>query len=115
MNEDGEARLAKAAMKSLLVSAPESLKADLKRRVRNRKPAPSIWEGRFAFGQSFWAYGAGGAFAAAAIGILILRAVPERRIATEAAKRPARRIEIVVPQTLQDLWADDDGEDNDEI
>ena len=42
MNEDDDARLAKAAMKSLLVGAPESLKADLKRRARNRKPVPSI-------------------------------------------------------------------------
>ncbi|MEQ1919371.1 MAG: hypothetical protein ABL955_09240, partial [Elusimicrobiota bacterium] len=34
MKEEDEARLAKAAMRSLLVPAPESLKADLKRLAR---------------------------------------------------------------------------------
>jgi len=116
MKEDDEARLAKAAMKSLLVPAPESLKADLKRLARNRKPAPSIWDSlREALSGGAWAYGAGAAFAAAAIGMFILRAVPPREASPSVAERPAPRLEVVAPQALADLWADDSGEDNDEI
>lgn len=119
MKEEDEARLAKAAMKSLLVPAPQSLKDDLKRMARNRKPASSIWE-RFAIGlgavrESAWAYGAGAVFAAAAIGVFVLRAVPPRQAAPSVAERPAQRPEVVAPQALADLWSDDDGEDNDEI
>lgn len=112
MNEDDDARLAKAAMKSIRVSAPESLKADLKRLARNRKPAPSMWAGlREALSGGAWAYGAGAAFASAAVGAFILHAVPSR----EPAAKPATVIEAVAPQTLSDLWSDDDGEDHDEI
>ncbi len=115
MNEDEDARLAKAAMKSLLVPAPESLKADLKRLARNLKPARSIWDG---LGETLsggaWAYGAGAAFAAAGIGIFILRAVPGRSLSSGVVERPAARLETA-PQVLADLWADDSGEDNDEI
>ena len=104
MNESDDARLAKAAMKSLLVPAPESLKAELKRRARNWKPVPSIWDGlREALSRGAWAYGAGAAFAAALIGVFILRSVPHKDTTT------------IAPQVLQDLWSDDDGEDNDEI
>lgn len=116
MNEDDEARLSKAAMKSLHVPAPESLTADLKRLARNRKPAPSIWEGlREAMSGGAWAYGAGAAFAAAAVGAFILRAVPEREVAPGVAERPVRAIEGAAPQALADLWSDDDGGDDDEI
>lgn len=116
MNEDDEARLAKAAMRSLHVPAPEDLRADLKRLARKRKPAPSIWDGlREAMSGGAWAYGAGAAFAAAGIGVLILRAVPEREAPAGAAGRPVPRIESVAPQSLAELWADDEGEDNDEI
>jgi hypothetical protein len=116
MKEEDEARLAKAAMRSLLVPAPESLKADLKRLARNRKPAPSIWDGlREAVSGGAWAYGAGAAFAAAAVGVFILRAVPDREPASEVAAKPAPRLEAVAPEALAGLWSDDDGEDNDEI
>lgn len=116
MKEEDEARLAKAAMKSLLVPAPESLKADLKRLARNRKPAPSIWDGlRDALSGGAWAYGAGAAFAAAAIGVFILRAVPEREPSPGVASRPSPRVEAVAPEALAGLWSDDEGEDNDEI
>lgn len=117
MNEDDDGRLAKAAMRSLHVPAPESLKADLKRLARKRKPAPSIWEGlREAMSGGAWAYGAGAAFAAAGIGVLILRAVPERESpAPGRAERPVQRLETAAPQALAELWADDEGEDNDEI
>ena len=131
-NENENTRLAKAAMRSLRVVAPESLTADLKRLARTRKSAASIWDGlREALAGGAWAYGAGAAFAAAAIGIFILRAVPEREPATGGpfptasgrgtsspygsvvAQRPARI--AAAPQALQDLWSDDDGGDNDEI
>ncbi|MDD5305257.1 MAG: hypothetical protein PHS14_19335 [Elusimicrobia bacterium] len=116
MNEDDEARLAKAAMKSLIAPAPESLKADLKRMARGRKRAPSIWDGlREALSGGAWAYGAGAAFAAAAIGVFILRAVPGREAPADIAEHPAPRVEAAAPQALADLWSDDDGEDNDEI
>lgn len=116
MNEDDDARLAKAAMKSLHVPAPDSLTADLKRLARKRKPAPSIWDGlREAMRGGSWAYGAGAAFAAAAVGIVILRAVPEREAAPGAVERPAQRTETAAPQALAELWADDAGEDNDDL
>ena len=116
MNEDDGARLAKAAMKSLLVPAPQGLKDGLKRMARSRKPAPSIWDGlREALSGGAWAYGAGAAFAAGAVGVLILRAVPGREAVPGVAERPAQRIESVAPQALADLWSDDDGEDNDDI
>ena len=116
MKEKDDARLAKAAMKSLRVPAPESLTADLKRLARNRKPARSIWSGlRDALEGGAWAYGAGAAFAAAAIGVFILRAIPERVPAKELAVSPAQRLETAAPQALRDLWSDDEGEDNDEI
>lgn len=116
MNEDDEARLSKAAMKSLHVPAPESLTADLKRLARNRKPAPTIWDGlREAMSGGAWAYGAGAAFAAAAVGAFVLRAVPERAGAPAVAERPVRAIEGAAPQALADLWSDDDGGDDDEI
>ena len=116
MKEEDEARLAKAAMKSLLVPAPQSLKDDLKRMARNRKPQPSVWDAlREALSGGAWAYGAGAAFSAAAIGVFILRAVPQRETAPSVAERPAQRLEAVAPQALADLWSDDDGGDNDEI
>ena len=116
MKEEDEARLAKAAMRSLLVTAPQSLKDDLRRMARNRKPAPSIWDAlREALSGGAWAYGAGAAFAAAAIGVFIVRVVPPREAAPSVAERPAQRIEVAAPQALADLWADDSGEDNDEI
>ncbi|MBI2385753.1 MAG: hypothetical protein HYV14_07035 [Elusimicrobia bacterium] len=116
MNEDDDARLAKAAMKSLLVPAPQSLKDELKRMARSRKPAPSIWDGlREALSGGAWAYGAGAAFAAAGVGMLILRAVPGREAPPAVAERPVQRIESAAPQALADLWSDDDGGDDDEI
>lgn len=116
MNESDEDRLVKAAMKSLLVSAPESLKADLKRLARNRKPAPSLWDAlREAVSGGAWAYGAGAAFAAAAVGAFVLRAIPVREPAAGTATKPAPRLVAAAPQALADLWSDDDGEDNDEI
>lgn len=116
MNEDEDARLAKAAMKSLHVPAPESLRAELKRLARKRKPAPSIWDGlREAMSGGAWAYGAGAAFAAAGVGVIILRAVPERPADPGVAERPALRIEAAPPQALADMWSDDDGGDDDEI
>jgi hypothetical protein len=116
MKEDDDARLAKAAMKSLRVPAPESLTADLKRLARNRKPAPSIWDGlRDALSGGAWVYGAGAAFAAAAIGIFIVHAVPGREARDGVTIKPAQRVEAAAPQALTDLWSDDNGEDNDEI
>lgn len=117
MKEEDEARLAKAAMKSLLVPAPESLKADLKRMARSRKPEPSIWDAlREALSGGAWAYGAGAAFSAAAVGVVLLRAVPPREAAPSVAERPAPRVEAEAqPRYLADLWSDDEGEDNDEI
>jgi hypothetical protein len=108
MNERDE-RLAKAAMKSLITPAPESLKADLKRMARNRKPAPSFWTGlRSALSADAWMYGAGAAFAAAAVAVVIVKAVPQRAkpAVTAAVAAPA-------PAELADLWADDDGGDHD--
>ena len=114
MKEDDNERLARAAMQSLKVAAPESLKADLKRLARSRKPAPSIWAGLLdSLSGGKWMYGAGAAFAAAGIGVLILRAVPEP--AAGEPGRPAVRLETASPQALRDLWSDDSGEDNDEI
>jgi hypothetical protein len=121
MNEDEEARLAKAAMRSLHVPSPESLKADLKRLARNRRPArfasgESLWDGlREAMSGGAWAYGAGAAFAAAGIGVLILRAVPDRAASPRIVERPPLKIEAAQPQALADLWSDDDGGDDDEI
>lgn len=116
MNEDDDARMAKAAMKSLHVPAPESLRAELKRLARKRKPAPTIWDGlREAMSGGAWAYGAGAAFAAAGVGAIILRAVPERPAAPGVAERPALMIEAAPPQALADMWSDDDGGDDDEI
>lgn len=116
MNEDDDKRLSKAAMRSLHVPAPESLRAELKRLARKRKPAPSIWDGlREAMSGGAWAYGAGAAFAAAGVGVVILRAVPERPSATGVAERPALMIEAAPPQALADMWSDDDGGDDDEI
>ncbi len=113
MNEDEDARLSKAAMKSLRVPAPESLKANLKRLARSHKPKPTLWDRlreRFAVGESGWAYGAGAAFASVAVAVVLVRAVPERA--------PAERRTVVIEpsvQSLAELWADDAGEDNDEI
>lgn len=116
MNEDDDARLAKAAMKSLHASAPRSLKDELKRLARNRKPEPSIWDGlREALSGGAWAYGAGAAFAAAGIGVLILRSLPGPEAPAGVAERPSPRLEAAPPQHLAELWSDDDGEDNDDI
>ena len=116
MNEDENARLARAAMKSLLVPAPQSLKDELRRMARDRRPAPSMWDGlREALSGGAWAYGAGAAFAAAAVGVLIVRAVPEREAAPALTQRPVQRVESVAPQALAELWSDDDGGDDDEI
>lgn len=116
MNEDDDARLAKTAMRSMHVPAPDSLRAELKRLARKRKPVQSIWHGlREAMSGGAWAYGAGAAFAAAGVGVVILRAMPERPAAPDVAERPALMIEAVPPQALADLWSDDDGGDDDEI
>ena len=111
MKDQDDARLAKAAMNSLRVPAPAGLTADLKRLARQRKAPLSLWDGlRDALSGRAWAYGAGAAFAAAGIGAFIFRALPrpETRVAPRALEAPA-------PRTLSDMWADDDGEDNDEI
>lgn len=116
MKEEENERLAKSAMRSLRVPAPESLKADLKRLARNRKPAPSIWAGLLdSLSDGKWAYGAGAAFAAAGIGVIILRSVPERAAGPADRDRPAVRMEAASPQALRELWSDDSGEDHDEI
>ena len=107
MNENDE-RLAKAAMKSLIVTAPESLKADLKRMARNRKMLPSVWDGlRETLSGGAWAYGVGAAFAAAAVAVVIVKAIPQR------AAPAANIVVIASPAELADLWSDDDGEDHD--
>jgi len=111
MNENDE-RLAKAAMKSLIVPAPESLKADLKRMARNRKKEASIWDAlREALSGDAWAYGAGAAFAAAAVAVVIVRAIPER-------PEPAATVAVVpvggiTESQLAAMWSDDDGGDHD--
>lgn len=112
MKENDDARLAKAAMKSLIVPAPESLKAGLKRLARRPEPEASLWDGlRQALSGGAWAYGAGAAFAAAAVGVIVLRAIPVR----ETAVKSAPRVEAAAPQALAELWSDDDGGDDDEI
>lgn len=116
MKDNDDARLAKAAMKALRVDAPASLTADLKRLARSRASAPSIWAGlREALSGGAWAYGAGAAFAAAAVGAVLLRAVPERAASPDVAVKPAPRAEAAPPQALADLWSDDDGGDDDDI
>jgi hypothetical protein len=114
-NNNDEARLAKAAMKSLNVRAPASLKADLKRLAHSRKPASGLWDAvREAFSGAAWTYGAGAAFAAAAIGIFVLRAPPAREAATNLVARPASpQVEVAAPQALQYLWSYDYGGDDD--
>ncbi|MBI5246804.1 MAG: hypothetical protein HY923_06450 [Elusimicrobia bacterium] len=108
MNENDE-RLAKAAMKSLIVPAPESLKADLKRMARAKKTEPSLWDAlREALSGDAWAYGAGAAFAAAAVAVVIVRAVPERTKPVETVA-----VAATTQAELADLWADDDGGDHD--
>lgn len=116
MNESDDALLARAAMKSLRVPAPEGLRADLKRLARDRKRVPSMWEGlREALSGGAFPAVTGAAFAAAAIGIILVRAAPERSFSPDVAQRPAQRLETATPQALRDLWSDDDGEDDDEI
>lgn len=109
MNENDE-RLAKAAMKSLIVPAPESLKADLKRMARNRTSQPSLWDAlRESMSAGAWAYGTGAAFAAAAVAVVIVRAIPARTVV------PVQTVAAVAttPAELADLWSDDDGGDHD--
>ena len=108
MNEKDE-RLAKAAMKHMIVPAPESLKADLKRMARSRKTEPSLWDSlKEALSGDAWAYGAGAAFAAAAVAVVIVRAIPERTAPVETVVAvAATHAELVA------LWSDDDGGDHD--
>lgn len=116
MNHDE--RLAKAAMKSLRVDAPDALKLALKRQARERAARPSFWEtAREALTDGLWSYGGGAAFAAAAVAGLILSA-PAPRVAPApgAGPRPERVTAVPAPpQALADLWADDDGADDDGI
>lgn len=108
MNENDE-RLAKAAMKHMIVPAPESLKADLKRMARARKKEPSLWDSLWeTLSGGQWAYGASAAFAAAAVAVVIVRAIPERTA-------PAATVVSAetTPAELAALWTDDDGGDHD--
>lgn len=109
---DENEKLAKEAMKSLFTPAPEDLKAELKRlaRARSAPPAPSLWDGlreMLAGGQ--WAYGAGAAFAAAAVAVVLFETVPARTKPAETVAPQA----AVAPQALAELWSDDDGGDHD--
>ncbi len=124
-SDDLDARLARAAMQSLAVSAPEDLKEELKRRARARKPAPSIFDGlREALSGRAWVYGAGAALATASFAAFIWSGVPEAvsipggmPVAVEISPAPAVAAppsEVAPAESLADLWSDDDGEDHDE-
>lgn len=110
MNEEKDERLAKAAMKSMHIFAPASLKADLKRLARNRAVKPSMWGAlREALAGGAWAYGAGAAFAAAAVAVVLLKAVPPRPAPGEALVQTGP----LPSSELAALWSDDDGGDHD--
>lgn len=134
-SEDFDARLARAAMQSLSIEAPPDLKAELKRLARARRQEPSIWDGlRAALSGGAWAYGAGAAFASAAVALALWNAVPQAESvagaqvaldapsATTVAAAPAVAVASVAPvrslsadaADLAALWTDDDGEDHDE-
>lgn len=116
--KNDDTRLAKAAMKSLRTDAPASLKLALKRQARARTASPSFWEFvRAGMTGRLWGYSAGAAFAAAAVAGLILSAPAPREAPTPVVHaRPARVNALPAPpQALADLWADDDGADNDDI
>lgn len=109
---DENEKLAKEAMKSLFTPAPDDLKAELKRlaRAKSAPPAPSLWEKlRELFAGGQWAYGAGAAFAAAAVAVVLFEAVPTRT-KPGAVETPEA---VVAPQALAELWSDDDGGDHD--
>lgn len=113
MSEQDDERLSRAAMRSLKAAAPADLKAELKRRARARRPAPSLWDGlRGLLGEGGWVYGAGAAFAAAGLLVAVLRLAPAAPRGVPEASGP-RVTETPSAAALADLWADDDGGDHD--
>jgi len=114
MPDDLDPRMLKAMRKALIASAPSmppDLKAELKRMARARAPRPSWWNVlRESLSARPWAYGAGAAFAAA--GLMIVLRFAATPTAVPAA--PVASVVLDAPPPLADLWTDDDGGDEDE-
>lgn len=112
--DDLERRLQLAVKRALIASAPPmpaDLKAELMRMARARAPRASLLSVlRESLSARPWAYGAGAAFAAA--GLMIVLRFAEAPV--PAAAPVARAVPDDAPPPLADLWTDDDGGDEDE-
>ncbi|OGS39510.1 MAG: hypothetical protein A2506_03765 [Elusimicrobia bacterium RIFOXYD12_FULL_66_9] len=117
MPDDLDPRLLRAMKAALIASAPpmpSDLKAELKRMARARAPRPSWLELlRQSLSARPWAYGAGAAFAAAGL-MIMLRLSSAPSPATDPVTGPVARVVPVSAPPLADLWTDDDGGDEDE-
>lgn len=112
-------RALRTSLSAAVPPAPAGLKADLRRlaRARDAEAARPWWADlREALSGRSWAYGAGAAFAAAGVALVLRAHLPER-----PSVSPPPPTEIVEArsdagaQTLQDLWSEDDGEDHDHL
>lgn len=111
------ARLVRAAAPGM----PADLKLALKREARARasRRRPSFLELlRASLGAAPWTYGAGAAFAAAALVLAVRLAVgPRPDPAASAALNappPSREAAAQLERLSADLWTDDDGSDRDD-
>ncbi len=115
-------RLARAARELLRASAPAmpaDLKAALKREARRRAAGEGAprWVAslRAALTAAPWAFGAGAAFAAAALVVAVRFAAAPRPEAGGVARREVPRAKSAARAKLTaDLWSDDDGSDHDD-
>lgn len=112
-------RLLRALRASLAVCVrpmPADLKAALKREAAARMARPS-WRGllRESLAAHPWAYGAGAAFAAATLVLVVRSAVAPPPLPAPVARVEPRAPEAAAPSvesSLTGLWTDDDGDDD---
>ncbi|MEK7382662.1 MAG: hypothetical protein AAB262_05175 [Elusimicrobiota bacterium] len=110
------------AMRAMLVASarpmPADLKAALKRLARARAPRSSWLDMlRQSLAERPWACGAGAAFAAAGLMIILRLAATQDSVLAPIARVEPRHIESVASagaEPLAELWTDDDGGDQDE-
>lgn len=111
-------RALKSALAGSASAMPADLKADLKRRARERSTCRS-WPDllRDSFGIGPWTYGVGAALAAACLAVVARFADAPRPVPAPVALIEPRPSVYALPAgaaPLADLWSDDDGGDDDE-
>lgn len=121
--DDRDARLSRAALRAVAVSAPAELKAALKRLARGRRSRLDwLQRLRIALPAGAWRWGGGAAFAAAALALALWREPPGdagsgAQVSQPASQTPVAAAERAEAEALarlsRELWSEEEGGDDD--